>query len=197
MQKLLRQGLQKTAELWPAIERGYAWVHRAAHILENADGDDVLVVRRAYRALLAEMRREQEALGALAWVVGHFCKVTTSYWLGLFPCYETASLPRTNNALEQCFGSVRYHERRASGRKGAAPGLVVRGQVRLLAAVATRTREVTVEELRPVDVAAWRELREELDQRQEARRRQLRFRRDPEAYLRALEARLLKPSLPT
>jgi hypothetical protein len=154
-------------------------------------------VRRAYRALLAEMKSEQEQLGALAWVVPHFCKVTTSYWMGLFRGYETALLARTNNELEQCFGSVRYHERRASGRKGAAPGLVVRGQVRLLAAVATRTREVRAEDLRPVDVVAWRELREELDERREARRRQLRFRRDPQAYLRSLEERLLKPCLPT
>lgn len=165
-------------------------------MLENADGLDVLLVRREYRHLLAEMQREQEHLGELAWVVPHFCKVTKSYWLGLFRCYEAAEVPRTNNELEQCFGSVRYHERRASGRKGAAPGLVVRGQVRLLAAVATRTREVNAEDLRPVDVVAWRELREELDRRQEARRKQLRFRRDPEAYLRSLEERLLKPGLP-
>ena len=121
----MRTGLEQTAALWPAIEQGYAWVHRAAQILENTDGNDVLVVRREYRALLADMRREQAVLGALAWVVPHFCKVTKSYWLGLFRCYETAELPRTNNDLEQCFGSVRYHERRASGRKGAAPGLVV------------------------------------------------------------------------
>jgi len=197
LQQLVSKGLEKTAHMWPALERGYAWVHRAAHVLENADGDDVLLVRRAYRGLLAEMRKEQEGLGALAWVVPHFCKVTKSYWMGLFRCYETAALPRTNNELEQCFGSVRHHERRASGRKGASPGLVVRGQVRLLAAVATRTREVRAEDLRPVDVAAWRELREKLEERQEARRRQFRFRRDPQAYLHSLEERLLKPSLPT
>jgi hypothetical protein len=74
---------------------------------------------------------------------------------------------------------------------------VVRGQVRVLAAVATRTREVKAEDLRLEDVVAWRELREELDQRQAARRRQLRFRRDPQAYLHSLEERLLKLSLPT
>ena len=157
----------------------------------------MLLVRREYRRLLAEMWREQAQLGTLAWVVPHFSKVTKSYWMGLFRCYETAELPRTNNDLEQCFGSVRYHERRASGRTGAAPGLVVRGQVRLLAAVATRTREVTAEDLGPVDVAAWRELREALDHRQEARRRQLRFRRDPKGYLHSLEECLLKLSLPT
>ena len=190
-------GLEKTAPLWPAIEQGYSWVHRAARVLENEEEQDVLLVRREYRALLGEMKQGQDRLGDLAWAVPHFLKVTMSYWAGLFRCYETAEVPRTNNELEQCFGSVRYHERRVSGRKGAAPGLVVRGQVRLLAAVATRTREVRAEDLRPVDVGVWRELRKELDRRQEARRQQVRFRRDPEAYLRTLEERLLKPTLPT
>ena len=183
--------------MWPALEQGYAWVHRAAHVLENADGRDVLRVGRAYRELLLDMRQGQAQLGELAWVVTHFCTVTKSYWPGVFRCYETGVLPRTNNDLEQCFGSVRYHERRASGRRGAAPGLVVRGQVRLLAAGATRTREVQAEDLRPVDGVAWRELRAALDERQEARRQQVRCRRDPQAYLHTLEERLLKPSLPS
>ena len=155
------------------------------------------MLRREYRALLGEMGAERERLGDLAWAVAHFRKVSKSYWLGLFRCYETPELPRTNNDLEQCFGAVRYQERRASGRKVAAPGLVVRGQVRLVAAVATPPEGVNGEDLRPADLAAWRRLREDLEQRQEGRRQQLRFRRDPEAYLRALEERLLKPSLPT
>ena len=183
--------------MWPAIAQGYEWVQRAALVLEHAAGQDVLLVRREYRRLLAEMRQGQERLGGLAWAVGHLRKVTTSYWRGLLRCYETPALPQTHNELERCVGGVRYQERRASGRKGTAPGLVVRGEVRLRAAVATRTREVTGEDLRPVDTEAWRTLREALADRQEARRQQLRFRRDPHAYLRALEDRLLKPTLPT
>ena len=190
-------GLAKTAALWPAIAQGYAWVLRAAQLLENAAGHDIVTLRRDYRALLAEMRREQDQLADLAWAVAHFRKVSVSYWPGLFRCYELAELPRTNNDLEQCFGSVRYHERRASGRKGASPGLVVRGQVRLLASVATRTQRIGAADLRLGDIGAWRELRAQLGVRQEARRCQRRFRRDPEAYLRQLEDRLLKPSLPT
>ena len=165
-------------------------------VLEHAEGQDVLLVRREYRRLLAEMRQGQERLGGLAWAVGHFRKVTTSYWRGLLRCYETPALPQTHNELERCVGGVRYQERRASGRKGTAPGLVVRGEVRLRAAVATRTREVTAADLRPVDTEAWRKLRKTLDDRPEARRQQLRFRRDPHASLRALEERLLKPTLP-
>ena len=83
--------------------------------------------------------------------------------------------------------------RRAVAHDAVAP---TPGVPRLLAAVATRTREVTAEDLQPVDVKAWRELRAHLDRRQEARRRQLRFRRDPDGYLHSLEERLLKLSLP-
>ena len=196
MDRLLGRGLAATARLWPEIRTTYAWVHRAAHLLGNPDGLRVEELRRTYRGLLAEMVHQRETAGALAPAVAHFLKVTASYWPGLFQCYEVADLPRTNNALEQFFGSARYHERRASGRKGAAAGTVVRGSVRLVAAVATRLRPFTPEDLRPDDRDAWRSLRRELTYRHEARRAQLRFRRDPSAYLAHLEDQLLQPSLP-
>jgi len=104
-------------------------------------------------------------------------------------------VPRTNNDLEHLFGSHRYHERRASGRKAASPGLVVRGSVRLVAGVVTRLREVTAQELAPVDLQRWRQLRQQLQKRQECRRRQRRFRRAPETYLRYLEEKLLQSGL--
>jgi hypothetical protein len=143
------------------------------------------------------MVHEQQVLGDLRWAIPHFLKVTKSYWTGLFRCYATPALPRTNNDLEQCFGSARYHERRATGRKAASPAMVVRGSVRLVAAVATRVHPADATELRPWDITAWRALRGALEERQETRRAQLRFRRDPDDYLSALEAQLLMPSLPS
>jgi hypothetical protein len=194
--RLLTAGLARTAELWPDIRQAYGWVHRAAHLLSNP-GDEVLELRRACRTLLAEMRRGQDALGPLRWAIPHFLNVTKSYWPGLFHCYMTPDVPRTNNDLEHCFGSARYHERRATGRKGASPAMVIRGRVRLVAAVATRAQAVTSAEWQPVNIVEWHKLRGELAYRQEARRVQLRFRRDPDAYLRRLEERLLKLSLPS
>jgi hypothetical protein len=185
-----------TATAWPAVERAYGWVQRAAQILANHDdlaGEDV---RRQYEALLAEMQREREAAGTLAPAVAHFLKVTASYWPGLFQSYEVADLPRTNNGLEQFFGAARYHERRTTGRKVAAPALVVRGSVRVVAAVATRTQPFGADELAPHDLGRWRELRQELEYRHEARRAQRRFRREPAAYLAALEAQLTTSGLP-
>lgn len=173
----------------------YGWVHRAAHLLAHAAGQDLFALRRAYRSLLQEMSCQRSELGPLAPAIAHFLKVTHSYWPGLFACYTVPDLPRTNNDLEQFFGSARYQERRASGRK-TAPGLVVRGAVRLLAAVATRQQQFTAEQLCPVHLAAWRQLRCELDQRQETRRAQLRFRKDPTTYLAQAEALLLQQTLP-
>lgn len=133
----------------------------------------------------------------LAPAVDHFCKVTASYWSGLFACYQVKDLPRTNNALEQYFGTVRHVERRATGRKRASPALIVRGSVRVVAAGASQFLTISAAHLRVTDEQEWRALRQQLDYRHEARRQQLRFRRDPDVYLARLEQRLLTPRLPS
>ncbi len=142
------------------------------------------------------MTARRDTLGTLAPAVDQFLKVTASYWPGLFHCYDVPDLPRTNNDLEHFFGAARYHERRATGRKVASPGLVVRGAVRLVAAAATRLRRFDAAELQPADLADWRALRGRLTTRQVARCAQHRFRRDPDAYLTALEQQLSQPALP-
>src|SRR6185437_5202294 len=126
----------------------------------------------------------------------HFLKVTKSYWPGLFACYDTPDLPRTNNDLEHAFGSHRYHERRASGRRRASPGLVVMGSARVISSLATRLRPEEGLVLRPGYVPRWRELRAKLEARRESRRKQRRFRHDPAGYLSKLEERCLQLLLP-
>jgi hypothetical protein len=165
-------------------------------ILRNKKGLDATGVRRRYRGLIAAIARHRRASGGLTEALAHFLKVTRSYWPGLFCCYGAAELPRTNNDLEQFFGSYRYHERRASGREVACPGTVVRGSVRLSASAATRLGSVTVADLVPGDLKAWRELRGSLERRQAVRTLGRRFRRDPAAYLRSLEESLIKATLP-
>jgi hypothetical protein len=194
--RLLRRGLDATTGAWPGVRAAYALVHQAAHILGNAEGANGACVRARYAAHLARMRAARDQLGALGPAIDRFLRVSASYWSGLFHCYDRPALPRTNNDLEHWFGAARYHERRASGRKGADPGTVVRGQVRLVAAVATRQRPPSADDLLPVDLARWQALRQRLAVRHQVRRAQRRFRRDPAAYLAHLEAQLLKPVLP-
>jgi len=121
---------------------------------------------------------------------------TASYAPGLFHRYAVPHLPPTTNALERFFGAVRYHERRATGRTGAPPGRVVRGAVRVIAAVAARGHPCDDVALRPPALPAWQALRQQRRTRQDARRAQRRTRQDPDAYLTALEHALSRPSLP-
>jgi hypothetical protein len=196
LRTLLTGGLSATAALWEPVEAAYDWVFRAAAILANVAGRSGSAVEASYRGLLGAMARRAQRAGDVSGWLGQFRKVTRSYWPGLFHCYDVADLPRTNNDLEQMFGSHRYHERRSSGRKVASPGLVVRGSVRLPAGVATRLRgEVRGEELAPSDLGAWRELRAGLGRRQAVRAQGRRFRRDPAAYLQELEDALIKETL--
>ena len=178
------------------MRTAFGWVHRLAAVLRNKAGRDAAGVKRRYIGRIAAVARHRRAAGRLAEAFGHFLKVTRSYWPGLFRCYGTEDLPRTNNDLEQFFGSYRYHERRASGRKVACPGTVVRGPVRLVASAATRLRRIEAADLVPSDMAAWRDLRGRLARRQAVRTMGRRFRRDPVAYLRSLEESLINQTLP-
>jgi hypothetical protein len=196
LRSLLARGLAGTAAHWPELQRAYDWVHRAAAILENTAGRDGTGVRQCYDELLADIAAGRETLATLGPAVAHFLKVTASYQPGLFHCYDVPDLPRTNNDLEHYFGTARYQERRATGRKQAMPGLVIRGAVRMVASLATRAEPFSAADLRPTDCAQWRQLRSTVDARHEARRAQRRFRRQPDAYLAQLEKVLLQSSLP-
>jgi hypothetical protein len=166
-------------------------------LLANHDGLDAVTLRQAYHEQVLTPLRAYEAQGSLlAAAAAHCAKVTTSSWPGLFCCYDVPDLPRTNNDLEPYFGAARHRQRRATGRKGASPALVVRGAVRVGALMATRQHPLSAAELRPRDLAAWKALRQRIDARHHIPCAQARFRRTPAAYLATLEDQLLKPALP-
>jgi hypothetical protein len=197
LRQLLQRGLEETAALWPPVRAAFRWVKRVARLLENKAGLSAATVRQRLGRLLTQLRQAAAAADTpVREQLKHFVKVTQSYRSGLFWCYESADLPRTNNDLEHLFGSHKYHERRASGRRRSAPGLVVSGAVRVLAGLATRLRPQALLELPPNYVGEWRRVRAELEQRREARRQQCRFRRDPVKYLTRLEELLIQLSLP-
>ena len=165
MLSLIEQGLEQTASLWPDIERAYKWIHQAAHILNNHDDEDAATVQRRFNGMVGAMARHRDRAGSLSEAIAHFGKVTRSYRPGLFHCYAVPDLPRTNNDLEHEFGSQRYHERRATGRKTASPAAVLRGEARLVAAIATRRCAPSGPDLGCVDREQWKDLRQRLDRR--------------------------------
>ena len=78
LQGVLEQGLSGTAELWPDVEVGFDWLHRAATILGNAAGEDAGAVRRRYGGLLGAMSRHRVRCGSLGEAITQFLKVSRS-----------------------------------------------------------------------------------------------------------------------
>ena len=183
-------GVVATERCWAPLRIAASWIEQVAMVLANTEGADAATVEAALRTVLAEVLTSQHDPALGEWAT-HVYRVTCSYWLGLFHCYDDPTIPRTNNELEQYFGMARHHERRATGRKRPPAAVAVRGSVRVVAAVAPQAGEGPAPELRPASVAAWRAVRARLDARHEQRRATRRFRQDPTAYLAALEARLL------
>lgn len=195
MRKLLNKGLEATADLFEVVRPLFQRLHQVAHVFTNQEQQTASEVQEAFRRQLTQIREQAHQSDAQRSALLLFLKVTESYAPHLFFCYQIPDLPKTNNGLEQTFGKVRAGERRATGRRGAIPGMVVRGPVRLTAALATRLHLFTPLELVPSDVSAWQLLRGQISSRQEARRKQFRFRKDPAAYLAGLEQRLSEASL--
>ena len=198
LQQLLRRGLEETAALFPPVRAAFKWVKRVARVLKNEVGLEAKGVRRRLVKLLSRMRRAAATADFPSVGAGlkHFLKVSKSYWPGLFQCYAFADVPRTNNDLEHAFGSHRYHERRASGRRRASPGLVVMGSAHVISSLATRLRRTKAWSCGPVMCRAG-ESCAGLEARRESRRKQHRFRHDPASYLTGLEQQCLQLLLPS
>jgi hypothetical protein len=197
LRRLLRTGLEQTQTLFEPVRILFGHVRQVAHVLSNEGAQSATAVQQDWDAALRRMGQQAQQDEALAPALRHFVKVSRSYEPGLFACYRHPEIPRTNNDLEQLFGRHRYHERRASGRKVAGASTVVRGGVRVIAATVTRLEPAEAVDLVPRKLQAWQELRVQLEQRREQRRRQHRFRRDPKAYLKELEEKLRQLSLPS
>jgi hypothetical protein len=68
--------------------------------------------------------------------------------------------------------------------------------VKLIAGLATRTREVAATDLAGVDRAEWERTRAELEERRKQRVARRQFRRNPVGYLKDLENKLIQSRLP-
>lgn len=181
---------------WSELTLAMKWIHQAARILDNEEELPVLFVQQRFGAWMIFMSDHKAQLGSLANSINHLLKITRSYWSGLFHCYRVENLPKTNNDLEQVFGSFRHHTRRTTGRKKASASLLIRGESRLMAAIVTRIKTFTATDLATANLVAWRKQRSQLQLLKEKRLQQRRFRRDPEDYLLKLETQLIQSILP-
>lgn len=181
---------------WSELALAIKWIHQAVKILDNEEELPILLVQQRFGAWMIYLSDHKEQLGSLADSITHLLKITRSYWPGLFHCYQVENLPKTNNDLEQVFGSFRHHQRRITGRKKAPASILIRGSSRLITAVVTRIRTFTAQDLATVDLVAWRHQRSQLELLRQKYLQQRRFRRDPKNYLLKLETKLIQSILP-
>lgn len=196
MKQILDQALSQTKEFWPDLIQAYQWIYAAAKILDNEEELSAQNVRSRYFGLVGSMIRWKNKTSNLSEYIEHFYKVTASYSSGLFHCYWVEGLPRTNNNLEQMFGSFRHHQRRCTGLKKAPSSTVISGSSKIVAAIASNLKTFSAIDLAGVNLSLWRQKRQEIDLLRKSRLQQRHFRKDPDTYLTKLETELLQAILP-
>jgi hypothetical protein len=116
----LRTALAPFAREYHELHQGETWLQDIDRILEPsplspATGEQVARQLRAYLDDLLALPDLSPRLDAFR---RHLDKVSTSYWPGLFHCYDIPELPRTNNDLESHFRDTQRRLLRTTGQKG-------------------------------------------------------------------------------
>lgn len=120
----LKQGLQHAlppfAQRYQDLRQGATWLEGIAQILEPPPeapqtGDQVACKLHAYLDDLQQLPTLSPDLEAFRY---HLDRTSTSYWPGLFHCYDLEGLPRTNNDLESLFRDTQRRLLRTTGQKG-------------------------------------------------------------------------------
>jgi hypothetical protein len=116
----IRAALPPFANEYRDLSQGATWLRDISRILKPpADslttGEKVSQKLRVYLDDLLNLPHLPPHLDAFRC---HLDKVSTSYWPGLFHCYDLDGLPRTNNDLESLFRDTQRRLLRTTGQKG-------------------------------------------------------------------------------
>ncbi len=116
----LHTALLPFAQRYQDLRQGATWLEAMAQILAPdpavpRTGDAVAHTLRAYLDDLHHLPARSPNLAAFR---QHLEQTSTSYWAGLFHCYDIAGLPRTNNDLESLFRDTQRRLLRTTGQKG-------------------------------------------------------------------------------
>jgi len=116
----LQKALAQSTDAYRDLQRGADWLGEIRVILKPADDGSSTSqqVKQQLRAHLDDLLSLQDLSPRLDSFRHHLDKVSTSYWPGLFHCYDTEEIPRTNNELESHFRDTKRQLLRTTGQKG-------------------------------------------------------------------------------
>lgn len=121
-------------------------------------------------------------------VAEHIHQSFSSFWWGLFTCYDVPGLPRTNNELERFIRQIRMGHRRVSGRKNVHDFIIRYGAYAALVDP-SESLDQLLARLAEVDQEAFLQERKRLNLTLLDEAKAHRFRYHRPDYLAELEAR--------
>lgn len=116
----LQRSLAQSTGDYRELRRGADWLGKVDAILKPAeDGSSTSQkVAQQLRTYLDELLSLPDLPPRLDSFRHHLDTVSTSYWPGLFHCYDAEEIPRTNNELESHFRDTKRQLLRTTGQKG-------------------------------------------------------------------------------
>jgi len=116
----LQTSLSQFTDQYQELQQGATWLRDIAAILNPpperpATGKQVAQQLRTYLDQRLQQSNISPHLDAFS---KHLNKVSTSYWPGLFHCYDLEGLPSSNNDLESHFRDTQRRLLRTTGQKG-------------------------------------------------------------------------------
>lgn len=105
---------------YQSLAQGAEWLRDISAILEPPTDHQVTSeqVAQHLRTYLDDLGHLPDLPPPLDAFRQHLDKVSTSYWPGLFHCYDLQDLPRTDNGLESHFRDTKRQLLRTTGQKG-------------------------------------------------------------------------------
>jgi hypothetical protein len=116
----IRTALSSFEDQCRDLLQGAVWLRDIDQILTPADNTPVTgeYISQQLRTYLDELLDLPDPSPLLDDFRHHLDKVSSSYWPGLFHCYDLEGLPRTNNDMESLFRDTKRRLLRTTGQKG-------------------------------------------------------------------------------
>ncbi|MCC3375949.1 hypothetical protein [Cohnella sp. REN36] len=122
-------------------------------------------------------------------LVNNVLAYTKGFWNGLYTCYDTSHVPRTNIDHERFFRQTKTKHRRMTGRRSWNDYILRSGEFVVFVDNALKQPDI-IERLQKVDYNAFNKERTRWNDRLLEGTKRRRFRKNPEIYLQIIENKI-------